>query len=461
MRSVSKLVWITVAAFAMAACEEDSRCELTATCPPADAGPETPTSSSSDNPGPNDDPRPQAAPNGTSDDDQEAAPSKPSNSPQLGQLPTAPASAGTPASEAGREAIDSGIPEDGGASTGGSQPYDSGTSRGHHDAAQPTPEGACEEQPEDPANGEYDDCPQTPNGEVCNLVCGPNFVKDGDATCREGEWTTQSCVPSVALSVTVTDVADRTNRIDNAVIYVEGYFEPATNECDSSAFCEHSLDGSAAFGAFPSGEQRVVVVKDGFDTIPLPVSIHPEQTTHLQLAAVPQGFLEGNIAVVLAWQTTDDLDLVVNVPETGAGTCLHYNFREPPHGSLTEPPFAHLEYDNKSSTSHLETIRIASNQAGTGPYYNGTYNVLVIGTDTALGETHPLIWVLEPRASGEIDVTSFDFPDDATSGANAWHALDVRGNGSLSPVGTTELNLDVGTTRLPCIDPVQFRATAG
>ncbi len=341
---------------------------------------------------------------------------------------------------------------DAGAGDGGAMEGDGGTMDAGDDAGEPEPElpeGACGGSPEDPENGAFVECDVTLNGETCELICETNYVSDGDATCTDGEWSMQTCVRLGSLTATIGDAQDGSDLAD-ATVYVEGFYDPEVDDCAESAFCQQTNSmGEVRFDDFPSGEQHVVIVKEGYDEIALPIIVEPGSDETVHLDALPAGFLEGNIVVILSWESGGNLDLVLSVPTT-AGECIHFDQR----GSLTAEPFAQLDTDARTSSSTgPETIRISLNEAGDGPYYDGTYSVLVsatIGNRTLQG-TGPSVRVIREGAAGAAEVELFSLPEDAVADATEWHVLDMEGDGTVTAVGTTEAPADKADSELVCI----------
>src|SRR5690606_7393131 len=168
-------------------------------------------------------------------------------------------------------------------------------------------------------------------------------IADGDATCDDGEWSEQSCTPFGTLTAQIGNAADGSN-LEDATVYIEGFYNPDTDDCEASAYCTTSAaNGTAQFDAFPPGEHQVVIVKDGFDPISLSMSVEPGESLSVRLDALPEGFLQGNIALVLTWEVGGDLDLVLSVPTEDAATCVYHTLR----GDLEDTPFAQLDHDDK------------------------------------------------------------------------------------------------------------------
>jgi hypothetical protein len=302
--------------------------------------------------------------------------------------------------------------------------------------------------------GAYADCDGTLNGGTCELTCADDFV-GGFATCTDGVWSAgASCVALGTLDALIGDASDGA-AIADAIVYVEGFFDPATQECADSDYCQVSDDtGAVSFDAFPTGPQNVVIVKDGFDQIALPVEVAPEEARTIRLDALPTGFLDGNIVVLLGWEARGDVDLVLSVPAEGDGgvaECVNFDNV----GSLESAPFASLDHDSTGKTADpkAETIRIALNEDGTGPQAGGTYQLVVaLGVAGGLDALVPSVRVIQAGENGAAEVRLFELPEDAVADAKAWHVFDLYGeDGTLTAGGTTDDKQD-GSSELPCVN---------
>ncbi len=353
------------------------------------------------------------------------------------------------------DAADGGETDDGGAGPGDAGADDAGDGMaddGGMDAGEPEPElpeGACATSPEDPENGAFVECDVTLDGETCELMCETNYVSDGDATCTAGEWSTQTCVRLGSLTATIGD-AQNGDDLADATVYVEGFYDPEVDDCAESDFCQVTgTDGEVRFDVFPSGEQQVVIVKEGYDEIALPIVVEPGSDEAVRLEALPTGFLAGNIVVILSWSVGGELDVVLNVP-TNDGECIYFNQQ----GALDEEPFAQLDTDSRgSNATGPETIRIALNDEETGPYYDGTYSVLVstiVGSRTLQG-TVPVVRVIREGEGGAADVQLFSLPEDAVEDTTEWHVFDMDGDGTITEVGVTEAPANKSESELVCI----------
>lgn len=346
---------------------------------------------------------------------------------------------------------DGGIEEDGGTdpTEGDGGLGDGGLEEDAGDTEPQLPEGACAEAPEAPENGEYvEGCEATLDGESCELVCDTNYVASGNATCTDGEWSEPTCVALGSLSAVIGDAESGLNLAD-ADVYVKGFFDPEAEECAASDYCKTTNNqGQVSFPFFPSGPQEVVIVKDGFDEIALPVNIEPGSSQTVSLQALPTGFLDGNIVIVLGWELGGNLDLVVNVPGDD-GQCVFFDEK----GSLAAVPYAQLDIDARTSTTRgPETIRIALNADGTGPFYDGTYNVLVSGANRTLQNARPSVRLIREAPTGGAQVLLFQLPETAVEDATEWHAFDLHGDGSVSAMEATEAwPADKSESELPCV----------
>jgi hypothetical protein len=262
-------------------------------------------------------------------------------------------------------------------------------------------------------------------------------------------------VPLGTLTATIGNAADGI-AISGAEVYVQGFFDPETEECANSDYCTTS-DGQGAvnFAAFPTGPQSVVIVKDNFEQIALPIEIAPGDSQTLHLDALPSGFLDGNIVVILNWSVRRDLDLLVNAPasagDAGAGECVYYGAS----GDLAASPFAQLDHDTKTKNGGgTETLRVALNGDATGPALDGTYNVVVhtgneVGLETA---GPPTVRLIREGENGAAEVTLYQYPEDAVDGATEWHVFDLHGDGTISAAGDTEANDGSTASEFPCVD---------
>src|SRR5690606_24458053 len=118
-----------------------------------------------------------------------------------------------------------------------------------------------------------------------------------------------------------------------------------------------------------------------------------------------------------------------------AETCVYHANK----GALADTPFAQLDHDSRSGNSlGPETIRIALNDAEDGPYYDGTYSVIVSAAGRPLDSALPTLRLIREGAGGRAEVEAFELPEDALADTTHWHVLDLDGDGTVTPVGTTE-----------------------
>ncbi len=437
--------WCWLLSLLLASCSDSRSCVHTASCPVVedDAGPPPGSAPGAD---------PEASPDDGSTQEANDVGSSlgPVEIPTLSAGPAPAPSDGQPESADPRTDA-AGSPTDaagdGGSSDGDSTRVDdsSGEDAGGvdndagMDAGEPEleiPEGACTESPEDPENGAYVACDVTLDGETCELICDANYVENGNATCTEGEWSTQTCARLGSLTATIGD-AQNGDYLTNATVYVEGLYHPGTEDCAGSAFCQTTdANGEVRFDDFPSGEQQVVIVKEGYDEIAWPIAVEPGADETVRLDALPDGFLSSDIVVILSWGVAGDLDLVLSVPTT-AGQCVYFGER----GGLDAEPFAHLEADAKGgSPPSLETIRIALNDGHSGPYYYGTYSTLVSASsdNVTLQVAAPTVRVIREGKGGAAEVQLFRLPETAVEDATDWHVFDMNGDGAITEAGVTE-----------------------
>jgi hypothetical protein len=233
--------------------------------------------------------------------------------------------------------------------------------------------------------------------------------------------------------------------VEAATAYVDGFFDPVTGECAASDHCAVSaVNGTVTFDAFPPGPQRVIIVKEGFEQVALPVEIAPGDAQQVQVNMAPAGLLNGNIVLLLDWATGVDLDLVVSIPVGGAGgdQCVFgTGSKNAFPGNLTDVPYAQLEREanGKGAANRLETVRIALNEDKTGPYYDGAYSIVVNSYNASvIDEAAPVVRVVRASESGAAAIELFTLPTDAVEDPTGWHVFDLHGDGTLTAGGTTE-----------------------
>jgi hypothetical protein len=286
------------------------------------------------------------------------------------------------------------------------------------------------------------------NGGFCALTCNDEDFVGGNAACVDGEWVLATCVPLGTLDAQIGDASDGTV-INGAVVYIEGFYDPSTEDCEASDYCRVSVGGAVNFDAFPTGPQKIVIVAVGYDEIAIPVEIAPGGEQSVRLDALPTGFLDGNMVILLGWEVRQDFDLVLSVPADGAdeAACVYYDAT----GSLTDAPYAQLDHDTKvRAGGGTETVRVALNEDGTGPAIDGTYSVLVT-TGTTFGEANPEVRLIRLGENGAAEVSLFQLPAGSDDDAS-WHVFDLHGDGTLTDGGTTEPSTDM--SELACIDTV-------
>jgi hypothetical protein len=163
---------------------------------------------------------------------------------------------------------------------------------------------------------------------------------------------------------------------------------------------------------------------------------------------------------LLGWSKSGDVDLVVGVPNAagdgGASECLYgTGAAATASGDLSSDPFAQLDHDSTGKqTGGTETVRIAMNEDGSGPYYNGTYSVVVnvLDVDKDLTKLLPTVRLVRQGENGAATVTLYTLPEDAVATATGWHVFDLHGDGTLTNGGETENRDDVGDpTGLACV----------
>jgi hypothetical protein len=88
------------------------------------------------------------------------------------------------------------------------------------------------------------------------------------------------------------------------------------------------------------------------------------------------------------------------------------------------------------------------NAEETGPFYDGTYGVVVSTGARTLNATRPEGRLIRGNAGGQAVVETFAVPDDVIDGATEWHGFDLDGEGIPMPVGVAQVNKrqdDVGS----------------
>jgi hypothetical protein len=142
--------------------------------------------------------------------------------------------------------------------------------------------------------------------------------------------------------------------------------------------------------------------------------------------------------------------LVLSGPTADGTQCVYYD--EESRGDLTQVPWAQLDHDSKGSTAKgPETMRIALNAEETGPFYDGTYGVVVSTGARTLNATRPEVRLIRGTAGGQAIVETFALPEDVVDGATEWHVFDLDGEGVAMPVGVTQVNSDKTMSDLPCV----------
>jgi uncharacterized protein YfaP (DUF2135 family) len=200
------------------------------------------------------------------------------------------------------------------------------------------------------------------------------------------------------------------------------------------------IDGTFVINGVPAGLYTVEVLKSGFVTNSVPVTVVAGSTSAVSISLALANAAPGQIRVILNWNALPhDLDAHILVPTTPTQTEVYY--ANP--GSLTVAPFAQLDRDD-TDWFGPETITIAAPALTPPPRYSGAYCYFVhnysgssnTDLDTPMRKSGASVQVL----NGNTQIAHFNIVDDPGHGSQPyWAVFTVDGaTGVLTPLNASQ-----------------------